>query len=57
MCPCSSSNSGPATPTIYALSLVVVSRYALPMSAAETFMLLSLARNMSLKDLAETTPE
>ena len=56
ICPCSSSNSGPAT--IYNFSFVVASRYALSMPAHQTFMLFNLARNIdSLKDLVETTPE
>ena len=56
ICPCSSSNSGPST--IYSFSFVVASRYALPISAPQTFMLFCLARNIdSLKDLVETTPE
>ena len=56
MCPHSSSNLRPAT--IYSFSLVVASRYTLPISTAHTFMLLSLARNMdNLNDLVETTQE
>ena len=55
-CPYSSSNSGQAT--MYNFSFVVAYRYALPMSASQTFMLFNLARNIdSLKDLVETTPE
>ena len=56
ICPYSSSNSGPAA--MYNSSVVVASRYALPMSAPQTSMLFNLARNIdSLKDLVETTPE
>ena len=41
---------------MYSFSYVEASRYALPISVAHTFMLLSLARNMdSLRDLVETT--
>ena len=56
MCPCNSSNSGPAI--MYNFSFVLASRYTLPISAAQAFILLSLARNMvDLRDLVETTPE
>ena len=43
---------------MYSYSFVVASRYTLPISAAQTFMLFNLARNIdSLSDLVETTPE
>ena len=58
MCPCNSSNSGLAIMYSYNFSFMVASSYALPISAAQTIILLSLARNVvNLKDLVETTPE
>ena len=44
--------------SVFGTFSVIASRYALPISAAQTFILLSSARNMdSLKDLVEATPE
>ena len=43
---------------MFSFSFVVASRYALPISATQTFMLFYLDRNLiSLSYLVETTPE
>ena len=43
---------------MYSFSVVVASRYALPITAPQTFMLFNMARNIdSLMDLVELTPE
>ena len=42
---------------MHSFSFVVASRYALPISAPQTFMLFNFARIDSLQDLVETTPE
>ena len=56
ICHSSSLNSGPAT--MYSLSLVFASKYALPISAPLTSRLFSLAKNMTnLRDMIETKPE